>query len=65
MVFYCEFVELLEISEEESKVFKFFFMVYFYIFYMYCVVLGGNFVEILVVLLLCYWLYYEVGEKLL
>ncbi|MBD5022488.1 thiaminase II, partial [Xanthomonas citri pv. citri] len=28
-------------------------------------VLGGNFAEILAALLPCYWLYYEVGEKLL
>lgn len=56
---------LLEISEEERKAFKPSPTAYSYTSHMYRSVLSGNFAEILAALLPCYWLYYEVGEKLL
>ncbi|MFD3200161.1 MULTISPECIES: thiaminase II [Bacillus] len=65
MALHREFAELLEISEEEHKAFKPSPTAYSYTSHMYRSVLSGNFAEILAALLPCYWLYYEVGEKLL
>lgn len=50
--------------KEEKDNFIFVLIVYVYILYMYCVVYEGYLGDIIVVILFCYWLYYEIGECL-
>ncbi|WP_346394748.1 thiaminase II [Bacillus altitudinis] len=59
-----KFTELLQISEEALANFKPSPTAYAYTSHMYRSVKSGRFEEILAALLPCYWLYYEVGEKL-
>lgn len=58
------FSKQLEISEEERKSFKPAPTAYAYTSHMYRAAYSGHLGDVIAAILPCYWLYYEIGEKL-
>ncbi|WP_138418687.1 thiaminase II [Aquibacillus sediminis] len=59
-----KFVNLLEITEDEQKSFYPSPTAYAYTSHLYRAAYQGHLGDVIAVILPCYWLYYEIGEKL-
>jgi len=58
------FMKMLEVTEEELEQFQPSPSAYAYVSHMYQCAFTGDLADLLAALLPCYWLYYEIGERL-